>query len=504
MTKSFTRRAFFAAALSSVATVSLANAPLQSLRPVPRPGSAPVVRQIDAAADILREAELAGVVGYVVADARTGDVLESNAPTTPLPPASVTKAVTSFYAIEALGGNFRFATRVLTDGPIVDGVAQGNLILAGGGDPNFVTDELVSLVQAMTATGLREVKGQFYVWDKALPYREEIDPPQLDHLGYNPSVSGLNFNFNRVHFEWKRANGSYTVSMDARSDTQRPPVYTSRMQIVNRSVPVYTYAQAGGIDEWTVARGALGNSGSRWLPVRNPALYAGDVFQTIARSLGVVLENPKKIEALPTTTEIVSHQSATLTNMMRSMLRFSTNITAEAAGMSATRALQSRALDVPQSAAQMSRWVKDRAGISPTFVDHSGLSDQSKISAQDMVKLLAHGNAPARLRPIMKTIVMTDADRDAIKNFPAQVVAKTGTLNFVSTLAGYVTTDAGRDLTFAIFTADLTARERGKQAADEQPAGSIAWNRRSKRLQQRLLQRWALVYDPQVSATQSN
>ncbi len=44
--------------------------------------------------------------------------------------------------------------------------------------------------------------------------------------GYNPAVSGLNLNFNRVYFEWKRAQGGYQLGMDARGAKERPRAYT--------------------------------------------------------------------------------------------------------------------------------------------------------------------------------------------------------------------------------------------------------------------------------------
>ena len=224
------------------------------------------------------------MVGFVMADGATGRVLEAIDETLPQPPASVTKAVTALYAIEGLGGDYHFKTEIYGTAPVVDGVLDGDLVLAGGGDPNLLTDDLLALAGRLKESGLREVKGDFLVWGGALPALEEIDESQLDHLGYNPAISGLNLNFNRVHFEWKRANGDYTVTMDARSETIRPTVTIARMDIVDRNLPIYTYRDGSDIDRWTVARRALGNSGSRWLPVRNPELYAGDVFRTFARS----------------------------------------------------------------------------------------------------------------------------------------------------------------------------------------------------------------------------
>ena len=72
------------------------------------------------------------------------------------------------------------------------------------------------------------MRGKFYVYDGALPNLDEIDESQLDQSGYNPAISGLNLNFNRVHFEWKREGGAYTVMLDARSINFRPAVTVAK------------------------------------------------------------------------------------------------------------------------------------------------------------------------------------------------------------------------------------------------------------------------------------
>lgn len=501
MRPNLTRRAMLATALSSVATVAFSESPLTSVRPTPRPGSVIVdlAETLDSAREIINDAGLGGTVGYAVADLQTGQILEAGDADLGLPPASVTKVVTAMFALDAVGPAYRFKTEVLGTGPIVNGVVQGDLILAGGGDPNLVTDELAALVDQLVEAGVTKVSGRFLLWDKALPYREEIDPPQLDHLGYNPSISGLNLNYNRVHFEWKRANGNYTIDLDARSATRKPTVYTSRMRIVDQATPVYTYRKEGGIDAWTVARSALGSEGSRWLPVRNPALYVGDVFQTMARARGVPLPDPVKIDVLPEAAPLAVFEGAPMNAVLQGMLKFSTNLTAEGAGLIASRAIEGRPLALTASATCMTRWATALADVRADFKDHSGLSDQSRISAQDMVALLRVDGAADQLRPILKEIVMTDEDAKRIAGFPADVRAKTGTLNFVSALSGYVRTEGGADLAFAIFAANLEERAAGKASGEEQPAGARTWNRRAKRVQQRLLQRWALLYQAGVT-----
>jgi D-alanyl-D-alanine carboxypeptidase/D-alanyl-D-alanine-endopeptidase (penicillin-binding protein 4) len=267
----------------------------------------------------------------------------------------------------------------------------------------------------------------------------------------------------------------------------------AQIQIVNREVPVFTYQDGGNVDQWTVARGALGNGGSRWLPVRYPALYAGEVFATFVRSHGIVLKAPVEVSDLPSGAVLATFESPPLTDILRDMLKYSTNITAEAAGMTATERRTGQKRGLRTSALGMSQWAKTRAEISPQFADHSGLSDASRISAADMVGLLTAEGAMAQLFPIMKDIAFKNEDGQTLKDHPATVLAKTGTLNFVSGLAGYLRTASGRDLAFAIFAADLDAREKGKLSQDEQPFGSISFNTAAKRLQQVLLQRWAVL-----------
>jgi D-alanyl-D-alanine carboxypeptidase/D-alanyl-D-alanine-endopeptidase (penicillin-binding protein 4) len=76
----------------------------------------------------------------------------------------------------------------------------------------------------------------------------------------------------------------------------------------------------------------------------------------------------------------------------------------------------------------------------------------------------------------------------------AVVVAKTGTLNFASALAGYITGANGRQMAFAIFTADQDVRANIKDSDRESPVGGKQWIRKSKAMQNELLRRWILKY----------
>jgi D-alanyl-D-alanine carboxypeptidase/D-alanyl-D-alanine-endopeptidase (penicillin-binding protein 4) len=494
MTLPVSRRLFLGSLASFLAAPSAqANPPAISLRPHVRPPE--LLRNPAISARMIANSGLSGRVAYAVADPKTGEFLESFQPDTPLPPASVAKAITAMYALEHLGPKHRFQTRIIAAGPIQNGILQGDLILAGGGDPTLDTDDLARIAADLKAAGLREVRGEFLVWGGAIPYAPEIDNSQPDHVGYNPALSGLSLNYNRVYFEWSKASKGWGVTMDARSERYRPEVQIATMSVVQRDLPVYTYASKNGRDAWTVASKALGKKGARWLPVRKPDIYVGQVFRTFARAHGIVLKTEKPVQNLPKGQTLVTYNSAPLDEILRGMLKYSTNLTAELVGMAATRARLGRAVPMRSSAREMSRWAAQRHGMTKTkLVDHSGLGDKSTVSARDMARLLISAHKSTQLADLLKKIPLRDANGRVDKSHPVNVHAKTGTLNFVSSLAGFAKRRNGTELAFVIFTADQPQRNALTPAQRERPKGARTWNRRSKSLQQQLIERWTQTY----------
>lgn len=487
------RRFVLGGVLAGLATPGFAEGLLSSPRPIRRPSATAAPSKTAPAADgLIEAAKLGGVVGYAVADAQSGKILESVNPGEMLPPASTAKAVTALFALERLGSGHRFATRILATGPVRNGVLEGDLILSGTGDPELDTDKLGDLAARLAATGVRQVRGAYLIHDAALPSIPRISDDQPDHVGYNPAIAGLNLNYNRVHFEWKRGQNGYGVAMDARGERFAPKVKLARMEVVRREAPLFTYRERSGAEEWTVASEALGKGGSRWLPVRNPGAYVGEVFQALARAQGIELPDAKRIAAPPQGAQVLTEWlSDPLSDVLRRMLRWSTNLTAEVVGLSASGAGGLRA-----SGGAMSDWAKSRLGASGRFLDHSGLNGESRISAAQMVQALVSAQStPAgkALKPVLRNLGMRDEDGESIES-SVTVIGKTGTLNFVSSLVGYVQPPSGRELAFAIFCADPDRRDRIPMAQREQPEGGKAWTKRARRLQGQLIARWTGLY----------
>jgi len=481
----------FGAFLAGATAPLWAEAPATTPFPRPRPGT-PAAPGEDIAR-LIRDAKLGGATGLILADAGTGKVLEEYGADLPLPPASTAKTITALYALERLGADHRFVTRVLATGPLVNGQIAGDLILAGGGDPTLDTDDLGDMAAALRASGVRSVSGRYLAYGGALPDLPRIAADQPEQVGYNPGLSGLILNFGRVYFEWKKAGDGWAISMDARGERFAPKIDLTRMDLAPRETPLFTYRLRETTEDWTVAQAALGTEGSRWLPVRRAAPYVAEAFRALCAAQGIDLPRAEPLTTLPEAArELARHESEPLDAVLRGMLRWSTNITAEAVGLAASGAGTLRG-----SGRAMSDWAARHLGHPGDFVDHSGLGAATRVTARGMAEALRQGQARTsghNLAAILRDMGMRDGEGRAVENHPVRVRAKTGTLNFVSALTGFIQPPKGRELAFAILSADPDRRAALPMEDRESPPGGEAWLKRARKLQGQLLHRWGERY----------
>lgn len=466
-----------------------ATGPETSPRPMWRPGSV----LPDGIETLIADRKFKGEFSFSLFDLTTRTVIEDRNPTFPMTPASVTKTITALYALDTLGPDHRFETRVLATGPINNGVLQGDLILVGSGDPTLDSDRLYDLVQRVKQTGLRKIEGMFYYVTDNFPQVYQIDQGQPVFVGYNPAIGALNLNFNRFYFEWVRTGAGYNTTLDARGARVKPKVTLAQVEISEGTGPIFGYTHGTDIERWKVLRTALGQKGGRWLPVRNPNRYTAEVFREIAQGAGIALAPPTAAQTVRTGTTLATDQSPALGDIIKDMLFYSTNLTAEVIGLAASRRAGHDPATLNASAQHMTTWARTRLGMAQTtFYDHSGLSDKTRMTAQDMIAALTSVNDidpgfEMRLKSIRPRTATGNLDTAST----AKIMAKTGTLNFVSALAGYLTAQDGRKYAFALFSRDMTARQNADNENSEQPKGSMAWLTRSRNVQSGLMYRWA-------------
>ena len=130
--------------------------------------------------------------GLVLAMDEEGNELVVQNADKPFVPASVTKIVTAWLAMEVLGGDYRFQTRFYLDGDRV-------LYIRGGGDPFLISEELAQLASELVAAiGKKPLSGivldaSYYPSDIRIPGIEDTDE------AYDALNSALAVNFNTIH-----------------------------------------------------------------------------------------------------------------------------------------------------------------------------------------------------------------------------------------------------------------------------------------------------------------
>lgn len=464
---------------------ALSDAPGRVELPRPRllPGATPAQSNATLAYEV-RNWNMPGDHAVALIDVATGTLLESYAPDSALPPASVTKLVTTLFALDQLGPTFTFTTRIMATGPIDGNLLHGDLILRGDGDPVLDSDELARLADQLRARGITRITGRFLYDSSILPERPRLVADQPPQVAYNPGISGLNLNFNRVFFEWK--NKGAELSLTARAITERPEVRSIRAETVPGQEPVYIYSEDQNGPVWRLAAHALKRDGGRWLPVRKPGRYAAETFRDLAAARGLTLPKPVAGVTPADAIELTRFVRRPLPELSRGMLYHSTNISAEAIGLRASGAANGGA-----SAQAMNAWAEARYGITGLrLADHSGLDDRGRVSARNMARILADAGRSGALDGLVRRYFVPKLSE---RQQRVDVRAKTGTLNFVRGLAGYLTAPGGRRLAFAIFSSDLEARA-ALDTTIETPRGAKHYINRAVTFEQALLRRWIGLY----------
>jgi D-alanyl-D-alanine carboxypeptidase/D-alanyl-D-alanine-endopeptidase (penicillin-binding protein 4) len=432
-----------------------------------------------------------GEVGFVLVDLDDGRAVAANYADALFIPASVAKLATVYAAETLLGPDFRFETRLYRAG--------STLYLQGGGDPVLTNVELRELA--------KQAKGQGggitdFVFDAtAVPERPEVDRGQPDQAVYNAGYGGLDLDFNRIEVDWTRGGGDkVTFTPHAIADGYN--VKAEGIDFLPATSPsppgaAFLYAGEAGVDKWLYAQGlveTLEETGATALPVKNPGMFAARTFRTIAQGQGLALPAPRPGAVPADATLVATVQSPPLPEIMKGLLKFSNNMTAELIGAAVSRKLTGAAQPGTGSAAAMADWLGKRL----SYVDwrgfklfnHSGLSTANRASPRQIAAILtAIARDPALAAMPNKTM----GDDPG-----ANAVAKTGTMDFASGLGGLLTAKSGRRFAFAIFMVDRDRRAKLDATFDSRilapTPGARGWLGRARGLQQALLKSWRARY----------
>ena len=390
-------------------------------------------------------------VSFVVLDAESGRMVMSHNPDTPRSPASTIKTVTTFAALDMLGPTFVWQTRAWTH--------DGDLFLQGGGDPYLTVERWWSFVQGLRAAGLKSIPGDIVIDNTAFSLPKE-DPGAFDgrpNRSYNVLPDALMVNFQSIDF-----------SLAANADTHRVEIVASpapvNLDIENHiryesgrcsgSAARVDFKVASAAWDRVVFSGALSAHCAPRTIARillQPATYAYGTFVKLWRESGGEFSGKLRIEPTPADAKsLYSFDSLGLAEIVRLTNKHSNNLMARHLFLTLGKERYGDPATLEKGAAAMAEWSRER-GFDLTGVDidnGSGLSRSTHISVLQMAKILSAAWRSRFAPEYLASFPLAGMDgtlRSRMKSSPAGAVRlKTGHLDSVSGVAGYVTTSTGK------------------------------------------------------------
>lgn len=400
--------------------------------------------------ELIEKSGLGENMGVVVADAWTGDRLYTLHPETPRNPASNMKLVTAATALSALGPEHRLRTSVA--GAIDDQGRVAQLVLRGEGDPSLGFDDLLAIAKRLAELGVREVDelaiDGSYFDAQLLPPAFEQQPKEI--AAFRAAVSALSVDRNA--YELRIAPGP-AVDAPAQVILRCPDYFavtsslttseSGRPKIVAEQKPAGT--QLGLALRGTMPRSVRGVAYER--RIESPLAYAGACMQAALRTVAiggrarVTMQKPDVTPPL-----LVTHESQPLSVLLQRVGKNSDNFVAEML-LKVIGAETSAAPGSTASGLLRAHAVLKAAGVpkgSATLVNGSGLFKGGAISPDALTKLLVHVYRDPTLRPEYLSQLATAGKDGTLSSRltdlkrPRVVRAKTGTLDDVVALSGYV------------------------------------------------------------------
>lgn len=406
------------------------------------------------------------ITGILVASLKDGRTLYEQNADLMLIPASNQKLLTSTAALHRLGADFRFVTRLWVTGQIDEqGVLHGDLILQGGGDPTLLLKDIEAMAEAVEKAGIRRVEG-YLLYDESLfdGIRRGWDWAWDDEpYYYSPCLSAICVERNAV-----------TVFVSPGEQVGDPPRIrlfppTDYLLVRNEA----TTSPAGTPSTITITReharniaivrgqiplDARPDSVRQALSVEEPPRYAMWLLREALGKRGITTRYHTSLpDRVPEGARLLyTRTSPPLSEILPLLNKPSDNLIVECL-MRTLGAVAYREGSAAAGERAMLEFLKE-AGLDLSalnIVDGSGLSRRNQVSARNLVTLLRYMASHPQAKVFIDSLPVAGVDgtlRNRMVNTPAQgkVRAKTGSLGRVSTLSGYLTTQAGEELVFAI------------------------------------------------------
>lgn len=415
-------------------------------------------------------------IGIYIQNAETGEVVAETEPQLSLAPASTLKLITTATAIELLGSDFRFKTRLAYAGEIKNDTLWGDVIVIGGGDPalgsKYFKDHylkhhfLDEWTAAIKKLGIKHISGNLIT--DATIFEEQMIPNTWiwEDLGnyYGAGACGLSVydNLYKIHFTSPTQAGMLTQIKHTEPFVPELELYNEvKSSDINRDL---AYVFGAPMENSRTIRGTIPKGKSDFVikaSIPNPPLLlASDLMNRIMNadiSVGGFIQSKKSNDAIENLHLIAETESPTLLDIIKVTNYESVNLFAEHL-LKYMAYLKCGQGSTKEGVKVVTNYWKDK-GIDMDglfMADGSGLSRFNCITSKQMASILLYMYNQSKeginffsSLPYVPNGTLYYFDP---ANFPGQTLrAKSGSMTRVRCFAGELKTEKDQKLIFAIF-----------------------------------------------------
>ena len=394
-----------------------------------------------------------------VEDLESGEVLLRWQDGMPRNPGSTIKLLTTLVALDVLGPTYAWQTDIFALGPVNDGRLEGDLLIRGGGDPFLVTERVWQLLRRIRQAGIRDIGGDLLIDDSYFAV-DNHDPAAFDRQplrAYNvaPNALLMNFKVVRYWFEPNREANSVRVSLDPwlanLAVDNRLTLVTGVCRGYQRGI---TISFDDAIDKMTFS--GKFPSGCKRYAMDRTALehneFAYGLFTALWRESGGIFEGGWKNATAPENVEpLVQFGSLPLADVITRINKYSNNVMAR----QLLYTLSAEVLGVPGTEAGGRRvvgdWLQQR-GLEFSelaFDNGAGLSREARMTAADFAAMLRFAWQQTYMPEYVASMSLAGLDGTLTNRLDNLLLEgsehlKTGSLDHVSAIAGYLQSRSGR------------------------------------------------------------
>ena len=397
-----------------------------------------------------------------------------------LDPASVMKLVTTYAALDLLGPAYTWKTEAWIEGRLHHGVLDGDLYLKGGGDPILTYQRFWLLLARLRAMGLTRIDGDL-VQDRSLfdvGRAAPIDDQPLRPYNVVPDPLLLDFEALRLELVPDPARDALAVLPEPLPDGLE---IDNQIQLAAGTCGDWQaglrpeLAEIGGQERLSLSGSYPRSCGEQtWRLAGLPhAQYVDGVFRDLWRQLGGSIGGGSREGEVPADARLmVSLASPPLAVVIRDINKYSNNVMARQLFLTLGAAAGHRPADEADAAAAVRAWLMSKRLDFPELVldNGSGLSRRARISAQSLARLLASAWRSPLMPEFVSSLPLAAEDGTMEKRLRFDAVAgqahvKTGTLDGVKAIAGYVRDRAGK-WQIVVFLVNHPEAARARAAQD--------------------------------------